>query len=76
MTDLLHGLVYLLPGAFWLALAAGLWRAVPAGARAPLWARRHLVVSTTVLTITGVALLALGGHLAWAVVFAGPAGCR
>jgi hypothetical protein len=62
-----RAVAYLVPGACWLALTALIWRAVPPGARTPRWARRHVVISTTLLAATGLAVTALGAYLVWAI---------
>ena len=79
MTDVLHAVLYLLPGALLLAVAGALWRlsriwiAViemstvgdpPRPQRGPVWARRWVVGATCILAGAGAALLTLGASLA------------
>jgi TRAP-type mannitol/chloroaromatic compound transport system permease small subunit len=77
--DLLHSVLYLLPGALVLALAGALWRfsrlwiATIAMStvgdplrlqRGPVWARRWVAGAAFILAGAGAALLALGVALA------------
>jgi hypothetical protein len=77
--DLLHGILYLLPGALVLAVACALWRQSriwiamielssvgdpPRPQRGPVWARRWVVGAAVILAGAGTALLALGAALA------------
>jgi hypothetical protein len=68
VTGSLHGLVYLLPGLFWLTVTALIWRAVPPGAHTPPWARRYIVISTSQMALAGVGLLGLGAYLFWSLL--------
>lgn len=79
MIDLLHGVLYLLPGALLLAVAGALWRLSrawiamiemstvgdpPRPQRGPVWARRWVAGAAFILAAAGAALLALGLALA------------
>ena len=79
MIDLLHGVLYLLPGALVLAVARALWRQSriciamielssvgdpPRPQRGPVWARRWVVGAAVILAGASAALLALGAALA------------
>ena len=79
MTDVLHAVLYLLPGALLLAVAGALWRLSriwiamiemstvgdpPRPQRGPVWARRWVVGAAVILAGAGAALLALGAALA------------
>jgi hypothetical protein len=78
MIDLLHGVLYLLPGALMLAAAAALWRFSrlwiamiemstvgdpPRPQRGPVWARRGVAGAAFILAGAGAALLAIGAVL-------------
>jgi hypothetical protein len=77
--DLLHGVLYLLPGALVLGVAGALWRwsrlwiamiemstvgDPPRPRRGPVWARRWVAGATFILAGAGAALLAVGVALA------------
>ena len=70
-TDIVHAVLYLLPGLVLLALvivlrAAGRGPAAYAGA--PRWARRYYRFTTSMLSLVGAGLLAIGGAFAAAVL--------
>jgi FAD/FMN-containing dehydrogenase len=70
-TDVVHAVLYVLPGVVLLALvtalrAAGSRPAADAGA--PRWARRYYRFSTAMLFLVGAGVLAIGGVFAVAVL--------
>jgi hypothetical protein len=79
VTDVLHAVLYLLPGALLLAVAGALWRLSriwiamiemstvgdpPRPQRGPVWARRWVAGAAFILAGAGGALLTLGAALA------------
>ena len=83
MIDLVHGLVYLLPGALALGFAGTMWRLSrlwivtiemstvgnpPRPYRGPTWARRWIAASALILAATGLMLVVLGAVLAAVVL--------
>ena len=70
-TDIVHAVLYVLPGVVLLALVAWLrafGRGPAAYAGAPRWARRYYRFTTAMLSLVGAGLLAIGGAFAAAVL--------
>jgi hypothetical protein len=70
-TDVVHAVLYVLPGLLLLALIAVLrsfGRGPAAFAGAPRWARRYYRFSTAMLFLVGAGVLAIGGAFAAAVL--------
>jgi hypothetical protein len=70
-TDVVHAVLYVLPGLLLLAVVAVLrvvGRGAAAYAGAPRWARRYYRFSTALLFLVGAGLLAVGGAFAAAVM--------
>jgi FAD/FMN-containing dehydrogenase len=70
-TDVVHAVLYVLPGVVLLALVAALraaGRGPAAYAGAPRWARRYYRFSTAMLSLVGAGVLAIGVAFAAAVL--------
>jgi FAD/FMN-containing dehydrogenase len=70
-TDIVHAVLYVLPGVVLLALVIALraaGRRPAAYAGAPRWARRYYRFSTAMLSLVGAGLLAIGVAFAAAVL--------
>jgi FAD/FMN-containing dehydrogenase len=70
-TDVVHAVLYVLPGLVLLALVSALraaGRRAAAYPGAPRWARRYYRLSTALLFLVGAGLLAIGGAFAAALL--------